>query len=235
MKNFIKKRLNESIEMELIESLMGEDYPSSFDIEKFKSLRSFADRIKYCEEHLKRISSGTSRIAYIIDETKVLKLAKNRKGLAQNETEIQWGNDYYFESVLAHTFDGDENGLWVEMELARKPTKDSFKQILGYSLDALSVYLRYCYYRNVKPNVQLADTYRRMLDNADDEENIYDLAFFSEDSFANTLVEFMDATKAPHGDLAKYSSYGVVKREGQDTLVLIDFGLTGEVYGTYYS
>jgi len=235
MKEFIKKRLKESMEMELIESLMDEDYPSSFDREKFKNLRSFAERVRYCEEHLKRISAGSSRIAYVIDNTKVLKLAKNKKGLAQNQTEIQWGKDYYFDSILAHTFDDDENGLWVEMELARKATKANFKQILGYTLEDLSVFVKYMYFYNVKINKQLADTYRRMLDNADDEGNLYNLDFFSEDAFATTLVDFMNATDAPQGDLCKYSSFGVVKRDNHDSIVLIDFGLTGEVYGSYYS
>ena len=39
----------------------------------------------------------------------------------------------------------------------------------------------------------------------------------------------------PVGDLKRLSTYGVVKRNGQDAVVIIDFGLTRDVYDTYYS
>ena len=67
-------------------------YPVSFNMDEFKMLKTFAARIKYCQARLQRISSGSSRIVYKIDNEKVLKLAKNRKGIAQNEAE---GGDYY--------------------------------------------------------------------------------------------------------------------------------------------
>ena len=41
----------------------------------FKSLPSFAARVRYCNEKLQRISSGSARIVYKIDDEKVLKLA----------------------------------------------------------------------------------------------------------------------------------------------------------------
>jgi len=108
---------------ENLEEILNEDYPSSFDMEEFKKLTSFAARIRYCEEHLQRISSGSSRIVYKIDDEKVLKLAKNKKGLAQNEIEVMYGQSYDLESTVAHVFEHDENYLWVEMELARKVRK----------------------------------------------------------------------------------------------------------------
>ena len=125
MKEFIKTKLQESLVFEVINTIIDEEYPISFDMDKFKSLTKFSQRIAYCEANLKRISSGSSRIVYMIDNEKVLKLAKNQKGLAQNSTEIDWGNDYYFEYILAHTIDSSDKDLWVEMELAKKVTKEN--------------------------------------------------------------------------------------------------------------
>ena len=82
--NFISEKLRVDITNPLDEN-MDEAYPTSFNIEEFKQLKSFNQRIQYCEQHLQRISSGSSRIVYKIDDEKVLKLAKNKKGLAQNE------------------------------------------------------------------------------------------------------------------------------------------------------
>ena len=84
MKNMIK----------LIENV-DEAYPASFNMEEFKNMKSFNQRIQYCEQNLQRISSGSSRIVYRIDDEKVLKLAKNKKGLAQNEAEVDFGTESY--------------------------------------------------------------------------------------------------------------------------------------------
>ena len=109
--NITRKRVKESLKFTLIESLLDEDYPSSFNMEHFNSLKSFNQRINYCQEHLQRISSGSSRIVYKIDNTKVLKLSKNKKGLAQTAVEIHWGNDSYFGSILADVFHYNEDDL----------------------------------------------------------------------------------------------------------------------------
>jgi hypothetical protein len=50
-------------------------------MDEFKGLITFKDRITYCDNNLKKISSGSGRIVYMIDDIKVLKLSKNSKGL----------------------------------------------------------------------------------------------------------------------------------------------------------
>lgn len=222
MVDFIKKRLTESLTYSLIESLLDEEYPTNFDREHFKTLKSFNQRVKYCEENLERISSGSSRIVYKIDNEKVLKLAKNKKGLAQNETEMQWGGDSYYDHILAHTFDSDPNGLWVEMELARKVTASNFKKITGVDIYDLKMYLT---------NFYLENNGRKKIYTIDPlvvEE-------LNENQFAQDLSSFMMDTDSPAGDLTRVNSYGLVKRNGVDDIVLIDFGLTGDIYSSYYS
>ena len=144
MKKVLRKLIREFIqEMEL-----DEDYPASFSMETFKSLGSHAGRNRYAAEHLKRIGSGSSRIVYKIDDEKVLKLAKNDKGISQNETEIQWGNERYFSSILAQTIDSDDKGLWVEMELARKISRPEFKKLVGFDINDVEMYMRSTAERN---------------------------------------------------------------------------------------
>jgi hypothetical protein len=221
MKDFIKQKLTENLVYEIIESYLEEDYPSNFDLEEFSKLNSFNKRIRYCEERLKRISSGSSRIVYMIDNTKVLKIAKNKKGLAQNEVEIQWGGDSYFESILAQTFSYDPNDLWVEMELARKVTKKDFQRITGCSIDDMGIFLKNFYDVNhgKRPMFSIDPQLKEALD---------------ENEFVQQIQDFMTNIDAPSGDFAKLSSYGIVQRNGQDDIVLIDFGLDNDVYQSYY-
>ena len=235
IKKLIRKNLNERETFDLIETPLAEDYPTSFDREHFKTLKSFNKRIAYCEENLQRISSGSSRIVYQIDNEKVLKLAKNKKGIAQNETEIEWGGDSHYEDILAHVFDSDPNNLWVEMELARKVNRKTFEQVLGYDLESFATYLKYFDYTNIRRDAGQSEMFKRMLTNADVEAGEPGFEFFTEDEFANGITGFMYNTDTPNGDYVRLSSYGLVKRNGKDDIVLIDFGLTGDIYDNYYS
>ena len=109
MKNII-------ITEEQFKRLMQEmSYPTTFNMDEFKSLTSFQKRIEYCKQRLRRLGAGTSRIVYEIDEEKVLKLAKNGKGVAQNQEEIKLGADYYANSCgcCAEVYDYDDINWFV--------------------------------------------------------------------------------------------------------------------------
>lgn len=204
----------------IIQKQMDEDYPTSWNIEYFKSLKTFKDRINYCQEHLKRISSGTSRIVYMIDEQKVLKLAKNNKGILQNEIEIEHSGYYDLEDIVAKVFEYHDKGLWVEMELARKLTPKKFMEIMGFAFDDYAITLRIVddEYKGKKSYLSKPKDYEAIIDH----------------SFVNDVTSYMHGYDSPVGDLARMTSYGVVNRNGKDVVVLIDYGLTWDIYNTYY-
>jgi len=200
------------------ESILDEDYPTNWSAEEFANISSFSGRMRYAEENLQKIKAGSGRVVYKIDNDKVLKLSKNKKGIAQTQTEITWGNDNYLakSGILAEIFSFDENGLWVEMQLARKLTRSKFKQIVGVDFDRYGDWLVRQYGRN-----------RGYGDVSEKEDEI-----LWEDDFTREVVDFMVGYKTPAGDLARLSSYGIV---GDDELAIIDYGLSGDVYDTYYS
>ena len=221
MKDFIKKQVNKDITNRLVEQLMDEEYPSTFDMEHFKTLTKFAERVRYCDQHLKKISSGSARIVYLVDDKMVLKLAKNQKGVAQCETEIQWGGDSYFDEILARTIEYHPDGLWVEMELARKVKKSDFSVIESINFDEFGKYLKNFELENngKRPFYGITDAHKEIL---------------NENQFTQTICEFMLNTDSPAGDLMRLNSYGIVNRNGEDIIVIIDFGLTNDIYNEYY-
>lgn len=225
MKKTIKNIVKESLVFEIINQMLDEEYPSSFDFKKFISLKSFNQRVNYCEETLKRISSGSSRIVYMVDDIKVLKLAKNKKGLAQNEIEASYSQYNDLSDVLAQTFEFDEqNYLWVEMELARKVTPNIFKQVTGYSFenfcDLLSIYNDAVNPSKYKHNHRLPEDF---------------IQDSWEDEFMYSVYQYLGNYDVPVGDLLRLSSYGLVKRNGVDTIVLIDYGVDNKTMASYYS
>jgi hypothetical protein len=227
MKNVIKvtesdlRRLVKRIICEQKE--LEEEYPVNWDVEEFKKLKSFNQRVQYCQDKLQRISSGSSRIAYKIDETKVLKLAKNKKGIAQNEAEINYSQDYMMDDIVAQIFNYDENGLWLEMELARKVTPTSFKKIADVTFENYTdavLYYRDELKRNATQHKKTPPVNMDEMWNNEFVSRIFDL-MGSYDNFMS-------------GDLLKLSTYGLVTRDNQDIIVLIDYGLTEDVYNTHY-
>jgi hypothetical protein len=217
IKNYIKKIIKESF--------IEEDYPESFDMNFFKTLKSFASRKKYCEQHLKRISSGSSRIVYLIDNDKVLKLAWNKKGIAQNEIESDYSNYNDLSDVIAKVFDSHPDNLWIEMELAKKVTPQIFKQVVGFNFNDYSAAIHNYYHQN---NPSKYYSYKMKVD-----DNLVSQMW--EDEFVYDMFQYIGNYDVPVGDLTRLSSYGLVKRNGQDAIVLIDYGLSSDVYSSYYN
>lgn len=210
-------------------------YPISFNFDEFKNIKSYNGKVQYCNTHLQRLSSGSSRIVYRVDDEKVLKLAKNKKGLAQNKAEY---NSYAQETgISANVFDCDtDNFYWIEMELAQKCTPNSFKQILGYTFDFVQNFIDYVYSwyarrnRNgYNPNAIYDKKYQEKFEELTNEQgNNWEWFSMLTDYMTNTGLESI-------GDLKRISSWGIVKRNGNLEIVLIDFGMDDEVFGAYYS
>ena len=62
------------------------------------------------------------------------------------------------------------------------------------------------------------------------------MALWDDEVFCYQIFKLMEThPEFKGGDLAKINSYGIVKRGGSDRIVLIDFGLTNNVWDSYYS
>ena len=194
-------------------------YPTSFSMEEFKSINSFAQRIRYCNQHLNRINSGSGRIIYQIDDEKVLKLAKNQKGIAQNGVEAEGYIQNY--DIVSKVFDTDDNDTFVEMELARKVTPTIFRNVVGFDFKYVYPYL-----------FNLLKAGRRYPEMSIPPEITEQL---NDDEWMIELANLVGDYGMELGDVARLNSYGLVKRDGQDAVVLVDFGLTNSVYEEYYS
>lgn len=218
--------VTESQYMKIIDEMA---YPVSFNMDEFKTLKTFAERIRYCQTRLQRISSGSARIVYKIDNEKVLKLAKNRKGIAQNEAEA---GDYYKNSIgcFAEIYDVDDNYLWIEMQLARKAKMSDFKRLTGYDFKVMCQWIYNCKGRYSRRGFIYDKSYDSIFNSEEFEKGLENYSIFAEiqEYLCNYQLESV-------GDLTRLNSWGVVNDEyGQEQLVIIDSGLTDDVWDDYY-
>jgi hypothetical protein len=192
-------------------------------LDEFEEIQSFAKKIEFANRYFQRIGSGSGRIVYDIDGTKVFKLAKNAKGVAQNEAEINIGSYHDTHSIVTKVLESDNNGSWIISEKAKKVNENRIKQLTGIpSLNDLFYFLR-----NHEDNIKGGKGIFGQ--DADIKELLND------NEFAIELEDIMANYSVSAGDLGRPSTYGEVLRDGQPTIVLTDYGLTGEVYNTHYS
>lgn len=208
------------------------NYPQSFNMDIFKTLNSYNKKIKYCNQNLQRISSGSSRIVYKIDDQTVLKLARNNKGLAQNETEASMSNDYYAPDIFAQVYDVDDDYQWIEMQLARKAKPSDFERLTGYKWEVVQYFVEYIASNYTRYRCNIANPYEKLFKS----EEFQDIAWNDADSLFYKLSEYLSNYQIEgFGDIESLSSWGVVQNQDGEELVLIDYGLDNNTLDQYYS
>ena len=189
---------------------------SNFSLEELHSLTSYAKMMNYCKDRLEYIGAGTARIVFLLDENKVLKLAKNKKGLAQNEAEWDMRNESSFTPEM---YDVDDNDLWIIAQKAEKLTKKIFQEIEGYSIEALASYVW-----------NAVTKYNRSID-PEENQNISD----NSEALAHEIVNLHMGYDLPFQDLVKKTNLGwVMDDDGERRVVIIDIGLNDDVYKQHY-
>lgn len=202
----------------ILEGLDTSIQDAPFDVKTFKQLPSFAARVKYAKSKLRQLGTpGSSRIAYDLGNDKVLKLAKNAKGIAQNGVEA----DGYVQSsgVVAKVYDSDPEDLWIICDKVDNVTAKEFGRLLGIPFDF------YC---------------KAILTNeADVRGNSRSPRYLSseqmeplwENEFVSGIFDLMGSMELLGGDLTKIGSYGKCRGE----LLLRDAGFTQSVMKEHYS
>lgn len=200
------------------EENLNEFQAQGFDLDEFLKMNSFAAQIKYANEKLKRIAQGSARIIFEIDDKTVLKLAKNAKGLAQNEVERSLSNDYMVpEDIIAKVLEEDEKDRWIVMERAKKIGKARFRQLVdGVNIED--------FYHYIETQTKGKSPYGHF----NVSQEVSDI--LDENEFTQDLIEMVQNFDIETGDFQRPSSFGEI--DGR--LVITDYGLTQEVYKKYY-
>ena len=220
MENFI----NLSDVSELNEAAMP-----GFNLQTLSSIKSFAGRLKYCKQMLgPSFGSGSSRIIFEIDDEKVLKLAKNKKGVAQNEFEEQTSR---YGSMVVHVFDCDDNYMWLVEENCVPAKEEDFERLIGLPFETYCDLIRFYYNRYCRNGRQ---TYLFTMTTDEADALVDRLYNEDDDGFVPRIFNLMGDYQLPFGDLTRISTYGMVMRDGSPELVVIDSGLSEEILNTYY-
>lgn len=190
---------------------------------ELSKITSFKGKIDYLNQTLSKIGSGSGRVVFDIDNNTVLKLAKNSKGVAQNDVESGIGRYSDTHHIVTKIIDSADDDSWVIAEKAKKVTEKRIMELTGIpSLMILSFYLKNWIAEN-NGDEKYFHIESEVNDELDNNEFVIDLT--------NFIANYNQSV----GDLNRASTYGEVLHDGQPTIVLTDYGLNDEVYDTYYN
>jgi hypothetical protein len=188
---------------DIVKSNIGHDEKEKIVYAKLK---------RNAERWFKTLGKGSSRKVFLLEEDSwVLKLAINKKGIAQNEFEYQLSNDWYYEELFTKIQYGADDMSFLISQYAPKITTSDFKTYF---------------------NMYFQDFVKNFENNSSFEDFLSPFYLINDNiEQLSKLRSFVDSYGVPEGDLVRLSSWGKTK-EGE--LVIIDYGLSRDIYNKHY-
>jgi len=179
-------------------------------LSEIDAMDTFQDRQDYLEKNLDRLSSGSSRIIFKFDNI-VIKLARNKKGIAQNKTE----SNIDFESKFINkTIDHSKKYYWIMSKYLEDISVSDFKKIFNFEFKDFCDCFEYA----------LQDISNVKKKKPENFNKISKIKFF------NDIVNLANKYKLMPGDLIRISSW----KKNNDMPILVDLGLSKNVFENFY-
>ena len=224
---FMKVYLKENQFKNLVEARMD-----GFRVDYLANCGSFKKRLEYCKQMLGfPIGNGSSRIIFQLDDETCLKLAKNKKGIVQNIEEISICRDNII-SYVPKVYNGtdEKNGLWIITQYVLPAKIEDFKEVLDVDFKDISKFassLDTSFSRKSDNSVKMADNmihhiYEKYENNDDAIELLNDIHELKAD-YDQIVV-----------DLSRIENWGMARENGQTFLVMLDTGLSEEIFNQFY-
>lgn len=220
---------------------------STCDLDELDKINNIKDRLEYCRKNLIEFAHGSGRMAYVFGEDKVLKVPYNMDGLLQTRNEFQPKYQKYpcFTKVLKV----GKKGNWILCErcnfVLERPGKENkkdpetlrvlkkFTGLDGFDFCCVVQCLIVHEVANRKMN------FKSLYDDPDvtrwkkcgfDIDKCIDYVKSGKWKSVPILKELRDfiahenVTWSEVADFVTPVNYGVVKRNGKDKLVILDYG-----------
>jgi len=184
------------------------------------------------DRNLEEVGIGSSRFTFGLGSERVVKIARNQKGIEQNKLEAPAGKDPYVHSILASVYDWSGDYAWIVAERLDPLEDGDFK--VAESASGVP-------WADVREILGLSDKSEYK---ATAEEITNKLGLKSEKAvksapgcpkgrdFLELLIGFLERYRDMlPGDIVKLSSWGINKK---GCLVLLDYGITKKKFKELY-
>lgn len=234
--------ITENQRKQLQEVISGKTRSNFFnELETYASAEDFSTCQKLCSEYFgKPMDSGSSRIIYRIDDEKILKLGYNKKGIAQNKTEVEcYNRTKIYKDIFPIVFSWSENYTYIISEYVLPLMTlcntnhdgnevDDLYNCLGVTEDTLT-FIKNIIRRCIKGNTidwdetdKYSKGFRAWLEQ-----------FMSKNKNFDLLMCYMIENPELVNESFSPVNLGMAKRNGKPWIVILDNGWDGEVAKLY--
>lgn len=209
--------------------------PPDWDPEQLNLRQTFKNRLKYALDRAKRLGGGSSRVAMTIEyegRPTALKVAKNLKGLAQNEAEIEILDDGYLGNlpIIIPLIDYDKANarpVWLQTEIAKKVTKPTLIKLLH----SPNMYLFVSKVKSIlgQPGALVDKQIKTIYFRSEKDWNPTEKDWEIFNEYASEVADLVGQSKLDVGDLPNPANWGIFNNRP----VIIDLGFTSDTKSLY--
>ena len=205
--------------------------PADWDPAALGHDKTFKSRLEYALQRAPRLGGGSSRVAFTIPDngrSTVLKIAKNRKGIAQNDAELEVLGDGYLGRlpIVIPLVDYDKTNrqpIWIQTEKADKIREPALCQML--KCKTLVQFCGYVKFMLGLMNGQMWKNVPVVLQKSGYSEQ--DIETFKE--YASEMADLINSSSLEINDFQFAGNWGVYKGRP----VVIDLGFNQAVSDMY--
>lgn len=230
--------------------LINEELLYDSIIKELDNISSIKSKLAFAKQNLKLIGKGSARFVFALEEGRLLKIAKDKRGIEQNKVEVNISKEK--NKLFTEVYEYADDMSWIIVEQAAPCKPNDFNKIYGITHDDLYAFL-YCLEFNIKPGTSP----RRVNDNAlyskynvpmidvfmawhlykqtgDASKNKFGLS----NKCGNFLTRWYQyITKHPDfviEEMIVLENLGVVERQGKKAIVIIDPGMDANIFDNMY-
>ena len=195
---------------------------------------TFKGRLAYALERAKKLGTGSSRVATVIEyqgRPTVLKIAKNQKGLAQNSVEASILEDGYASQlgILIPLIDYDEQNRepsWIHTEMATKANEKQLCHVMQCTslIDLVKAAQALVNQYGTRSKMILNDILEKNLHFGLSQDNEVFL------DYVNKLGDLNSSFDVELGDFSRAANWGMYNGKP----VIVDVGFNSNVMNQYY-
>jgi hypothetical protein len=191
-----------------------------FSFEEIDNLDSYDEKINYANGHLEIISNetGDTRVCFLLNEDKILKLAKDEEGLISNNVEKYYSDTKW--SKLVEVFDYDQDFFWIVCERSEPIDEERFEKITGIDIDK--------FYQNLYVN-RIWKFMSGATGIQEQKESDTEFDGFLRESRLNgiskEILEKSEELGFDTSDIPIIENLGLLKRGGKEEIVIRNYGM----------
>jgi len=200
--------------------------PNSINFDQNSTLNDRINKLKN-NKKIRFLGQGSSRTVFAIGSKRVLKLARNATGIAQNRSEVEIFTDPKTKPVVAKIFDFAKDYSWVVAEPIRSiSNRNEFKSISGIEFSWFVSFIR------LTERVGYESAILHLKNRYKNSSIFYaQVEAIENSSFIRGVSSLKENSKSLVMDLKSLGHWGITVGR---RLVNLDYGATDNLYSKFY-